>query len=406
MALLQFWKNSREDVLTLRVEQIVSSAGDGSIRDQSVCSAELRSYLSECPANSLFNYAQQCLDKAFTNSGLALQDIVNEFGRRLDFEVESGLYRGKPSAIGFDGVWRATGEPDLIIEVKTTDYVTIDLETHAKYKERLITAGRTSKDASTLIVVGREDTGALEAQIRGSRYAWEMRLISVDRLIKLVQIKEKSDDAATVDQIRRLLQPFEYTKIDRIIDVIFTTTQDVESQQVVESAPEDVGAQVQPESARQVRTDLELLNAKRLEAVQAFATVRGQALIKRSTTLFSDPEKSFRVCCAISKRYDKDYQPYWYAYHPAWDHFLADGRDAYFILSCMDRNEGFAIPYAWLKKNRANLNQTDRGDKSYWHVPVTTIDGGALAINMSKVGTKYPLSSFKFKWAADGAISP
>jgi hypothetical protein len=181
MALLNFWKNSRQDVLTLRIEQIVSSAGDGSVRDQSPCSDELRAYFSECPVEILFSYAQQCLEKSFLNSGLVLQDIVNEFGRRLDFEVENGLYRGKPSAIGFDGIWRANGEPDLIIEVKTTDYVTVDLETHAGYKEKLIATGRTSKTASTLIIVGREDTGALEAQIRGSRYAWEMRLISIDR---------------------------------------------------------------------------------------------------------------------------------------------------------------------------------------------------------------------------------
>src|SRR5947207_15828466 len=81
---------------------------------------------------------------------------------------------------------------------------------------------------------GVEDTNALEAQVRGSRYAWDMRLISIERLIKLVQIREKSDDPSTLNQIRQLLQPFEYTKIDKIIDVIFTTTVNVESQHEIE----------------------------------------------------------------------------------------------------------------------------------------------------------------------------
>jgi hypothetical protein len=67
----------------------------------------------------------------------------------------------------------------------------------ACYKEKLVASDRISKDASMLIVVGREDTGALEAQVRGSRYAWGMRLISIEGLIKLVQIKEKSDEPAT-----------------------------------------------------------------------------------------------------------------------------------------------------------------------------------------------------------------
>jgi hypothetical protein len=397
MALLNFWKNSRQDVLTLRIEQIVSSAGDGNVRDQSSCSNELRAYFSECPVEILFSYAQQCLEKSFLNSGLVLQDIVNEFGRRLDFEVENGLYRRKPGAIGFDGIWRASGEPDLIIEVKTTDYVTVDLETHAGYKEKLIATGRTGKTASTLIIVGREDTGALEAQIRGSRYAWEMRLISIDRLIKLVQIKEKSDDAATVDQIRRLLQPFEYTKIDGIIDVIFKATQDVESQQEIETPIPDVDVESGKEPTRQVRTNLEALNAKRQQAVEAFSALKGEALIKRSATLFSSPDKKLRICCAVSKRYESDYQPYWYAYHPSWDSFLAEGQDSYFVLCCMDRNEAFAIPFAWVQANRKNLNMTEKGDRSYWHVAITSLEDKNLAINMSRIGVKTPLAPYRFE---------
>ena len=277
-----------------------------------------------------------------------LQEVVNELGRRLEFEVENGLYQGRAGAIGFDGVWRVAGEPDIIIEVKTTDYFTLNLETHRKYKDKLIEANRTQREASTLIVVGREDTGALEAQIRGSRYAWEMRLISVSALIRLVQVKEKPDDAATVRQIRELLKPFEYTKIDQIIRVIFSTTQSVETQKEIEPSIEETieGRDV----GRQIRTDLELLNGKRQEAVEAFAKLKGKNLVKRSVTLFSDPEKRFRVCCAVSKRYEKDYQPYWYAYHPAWDSFLDGGEEAYFVLACMDRSEAYALPFSCLSR--------------------------------------------------------
>jgi len=39
----------------------------------------------------------------------------------------------------------------------------------------------------------------------------------LNALIKLVQIEEKSDDPSALNQIRQLLQPFEYTKIDKII---------------------------------------------------------------------------------------------------------------------------------------------------------------------------------------------
>lgn len=396
MPLLRFWKSAKEDVLNLSIEQVVSNAGDGILRDQSACSVEFREFLGKVPVESLFGYARHCLDKGFNRSGLVLQEIVNEFGRRLEFQVEDGLYQGTSKTIGFDGIWRAEGEPDLVIEVKTTDSFTVDLDTHARYKERLLADKRLSKNASTLIVVGRRDTGALEAQIRGSRYAWDMRLISVERLIKLVQINEKSDDPNTLKQIRQLLQPFEYTKIDRIIDVIFTTAVDVETQQEIEQEVPIEGGQDEQVAHIQVRTDQDKLNLKRLQTVDSFGELKGKELVRRSKTLFWSSEKDLRICCAVSKKYDSDYQPYWYAFHPKWDAFLAEGKESYFILACMDREEGFAVPYSWILENKQNLNMTERGERSYWHVALTTLEGGGLAINTSKVGIKTPLEPFRF----------
>jgi hypothetical protein len=395
--LLSFWKNAKDEVLKLTIEQVVSNAGDGNLRDSALCSEEFRQFLNVAPIERLFDYARHCLESSFNKSGLVLQDIVNEFGRRLDFEVENGLYQGKRHAIGFDGIWRAEGEPDLIVEVKTTDYVTVSLERLAEYREKLLADARIKKNTSILIVVGREDTGAVEAQVRGSRYAWDMRLISIEGLTKLVQIKEKSDDPSTLYQIRQLLQPFEYTKIDKIIDVIFTTAVNVESQQEIErEAPTPEGLDEEQDGHRQVRTDPDLLNAKRQQAVDAFALLKGQELVKRSKTLFWTPDKDLRVCCAVSKRYEGDYQPYWYAYHPKWDEFLADGRESFFIISCMDRDEAFAVPYSWIQANKKNLNMTDRGDRSYWHVPITKLENGGLAINASKVGSEAPLEQYRY----------
>jgi hypothetical protein len=400
MPLLKFWKSEREEVLKMTIEQVVSSAGGGTLRDNSECSEELRIFLKAAPSDRLFAYARHCLESKFDKSGLALQDILNELGRRLDFDVENGLYQGKRNAIGFDGIWRSKGQPDLIIEAKTTDGFTISLDDLAAYKDKLVFENRVQREASTLIVVGRSDTGALEAQVRGSRYAWDMRLISVERLIKLVQIKEKSDDPATIYQIRQLLQPFEYTKIDKIIDVIFTTTIDVESGQTnVQATPMvENGAEEHEISGKQVRTDPELLNAKRQQVVDAFAILKRKELVKRSRTLFWSPDKELRVCCAVSKRYEGDYQPYWYAYHPNWNEFLAEGKESYFIISCMDRDEAFSVPYSWIEKNKTNLNMTNRGDRSYWHVPITTLEGGGLAINTSKVGGKTALEPYRFEF--------
>lgn len=212
MPLNNVWKSNRGEVLRMTVEQVVSIAGDGILRDHTESSEELRELLRVVPSERLFAYARHCLETSFNKSGLVLQDIVNELGRRLEFDVKNGLYQGKKNAVGFDGIWRLEGELDLVIEVKTTDYITISLDKLADYRDRLAADKQVQRNASMLVVVGREDTGALEAQLRGSRYAWEMRLISVEGLIKLVQIKEKSEDPNTLRQIRQLLQPFEYFK--------------------------------------------------------------------------------------------------------------------------------------------------------------------------------------------------
>jgi hypothetical protein len=102
----------------LTIKQVVSNAGDGHLRDQSECSKELCAFLRAVPSDQLFTYARYCLEEKFDSGGLVLQDIVNELGRRLDFEVENGLYQGKRNTANFDGIWRSKDQPALIIEVK------------------------------------------------------------------------------------------------------------------------------------------------------------------------------------------------------------------------------------------------------------------------------------------------
>lgn len=387
MALLDFWRSSAEAVLRLNIQQIVAAAGDGRLRDGSECSAELCRFLREVQTPYLYPYIEHCLERSFNESGLVLQDLVNEVGHRLEFEVENGLYRGKRNSVGFDGVWRSGEIPEILVEVKTTDYITVPLEKIAEYKRRLQAEGKISEQSSILIVVGREDTGALEAQIRGSRYAWDMRLISADRLSALLNIKEKSEADTTVRQIKELLRPFEYTKIDRIIDVMFATAEDVQSVES-EEVVEDVA------NGRHVRTSRERLEQKRLAAADAVSNKLGTSLVRHRKTLFWSSDKKSRICVAVSKRYERDYQPYWYAYHPPWDEFLKGGDSAFFVLACMDRDEAYAIPLSDLAANLPNLNVSSRERGDYWHLALTLGEGGELLWNMPSAGKRLPLAPY------------
>ena len=203
MPLKDLWRDSRSSILMMTIEQIAKISGDGSLKDNSSSQDELREYLSEVSTDSLEKYAKYCLEKSFPMSGEVLQDVVNELGRRLEYFVENGRYRGVKNAIGFDGVWTDDSQRSIVVEVKTTDVYRIQLETYAgKYKKELIQEGRISASSSVLIVVGRTETGDLEAQVRGSKYSSDVRIIGVESLIQLVRIKEASDKQETIGKIR------------------------------------------------------------------------------------------------------------------------------------------------------------------------------------------------------------
>jgi hypothetical protein len=379
MPLIPLWNSNPTAVGRLTIEQVVVTAGDGNLKDNSICSGELREYLTQVESSKLASYINHCLLSSFPKSGLVLQDLINELGRRLDYKVENGRYQGTVAAIGYDGLWASRESHTIIAEVKTTDAYRLSLDTLATYRQKLIGAGKIGPSSSILIVVGRQDTGDLEAQIRGSRHAWDIRLISADALIKLVQLKEDSDGPETDRKIRSLLTPMEYTRLDGMIDIMFTTAKDVEAAVVQagsEASEEEDGsaATLGEIKSSWEFTNIAVLDAKRSEIVNAMSDRLSVKLIKKSRALFWDAPHDVRIACSISKRYTKrSANPYWYAYHPQWDEFLQDGQNSYFVLGCMDLQFAFAIPLKVIRSNLAALNTTTTERSTYWHIHLSEL---------------------------------
>jgi len=150
-------------------------------------------------------------------------------GRRLGYIVANGIYQDTKKTPGYDGLWSDGSSTHLIVEVKTSDSYRINLDRVCTYAEKSREKGLDLPVGSyfTLIVVGREDTGDLEAQVRGSRHAWSARLISVEHLAKLVTIKADSSEDL-LPKIRKVLMPIEYTRVDQIIDLVFEAQQEKE----------------------------------------------------------------------------------------------------------------------------------------------------------------------------------
>jgi hypothetical protein len=401
MPLIKLWETNAKAVKELRIEQIVATAGDGHLKDNSECQTELRDFLRQVSVEKLSVYSDYCLTKSFNNSGFVLQDIVNELGRRLEYEVTNGLYRGVINQVGFDGLWLNPSGNNLLVEVKTTDTYRLSLDTIASYMKKSLSEGYFSPPCSILIVVGRIDTGELEAQVRGSRHAWDIRLISVDSLINLVKIKESADFQETITKIRKLLTPIEYTRIDELVDVVFTTAQDVEtaaSSEINESDTEmSITEKVIAKKNSQKTTPKEIIKYKRESIVEAVGKKLNTVFINKSRATYWNADHSIRIACAVSKRYSNSGNvKYWYAYHPNWDLFLSEGKIGEYVLGCTDLDIAFSMPVDLIREHLSSFNITEKKDgKFYYHIKILEPAPGDFQLQLPKENSDLPLEPYK-----------
>lgn len=372
------------------VEQLVAMCGDGKLKDNSECSRDFREFLTTQSLQTLKQYTDYCLETKLEKGGLILQDVVNEMGRKIGYEVINGRYSGVRNDIGFDGLW-FDGENYIIVEVKTTDAYRINLDTILAYADKKAKEDTKSSDNYTaLIVVGRQDTGDLEAQIRGSRHAWRARLISIESLSKLMYVSRELNEPSLNERIRKILLPFEYTRVDEIVDLVFETHIEVEQKQQAEDHVTDKNTR---ENSGFEFTPREQLNGMRELAINSFA--KSHSITKISQAQYSIKDIDTNIVCSVSKRYPREGQPYWYAFHPNYYDFLKSSKNGYLILACMDKSSAYALPISLIISHIDDLNQTKLENRHYWHIALC-FDEGKLSLNLSKIGIKINIEEYAF----------
>ncbi len=396
MPLLEIWKATRESVLKMNLEAIVRIAGNGQLRDGNETSTEFRQFLSEVESEKLAEYSTYCIANAFNGSGQVLQDVINEIGRRLGFIAENGRYQGVRNDIGYDGIWSCNGE-SLVIEVKTTDAYTIKLDVIARYRDRLVDTQRIPKDTPILLVIGRNDTESLEAQVRGSKHAWSMRIIGIDALIKLMEVNLSTLSTEVTEKIHTILRPFEYTRIDKIVDVVFMAAEDKENEiselEIAEIA--EIGDSTNG-MATQDRTPAEVLLQKKNECIRKISEKFDRPIQKKKHSMYADSSDEIRVIATISKRYLKSEIFYWYAYHDEPQRkFLAGAKTGLLIFGLTDQNIAFAVPFALLEKNWQNLYETTKKNgQVYKHIYIYLTEG-KFYLRVREKGTEIDLSEYQ-----------
>ncbi|HYV90728.1 MAG TPA: hypothetical protein VE978_03055 [Chitinophagales bacterium] len=374
-SLLKIWKENNDFFKEKSFSQIINISGKGELRDGNQTSLEVRELLNEIPTKALIHFADQCLNESFKDGGLALQDVMNQYGKRLGFNIENGLYRGKKSEIGFDGIWTIKNDHDFIVEIKTTDAYRINLDTIADYRQKLIEGGRLANNSSSiLIIVGRQDTGDLEAQIRGSKHAWIIRLLSIDALTKLLELRETVSDIRVLKQINETLKPLEYTRLDRLIDLIFITSQDT---QLAEEIDVEAQENVRKKNGNsRNHTERETPVNYHDACVQKISHQVKKTFIKQSKSTYQSSDGLVGLTCAVSKVYpSKDGEHYWYAFHPFQKEFLDTYENGFVSFGCGSEQYIIMMPFKNFLPLTKFMRQTVQENKYYWHVKIHKKDG-------------------------------
>jgi len=369
-SILSIYQNNKTALEGKTLSQILAFTGDGKLRDNNKTSTDFREFLNEIPSQLIIKFANDCLTDSFTDSGLALQDIINQVGYRLSFSVENGLYRGNQNGIGFDGIWTSKEGYSLVLEVKTTDAYRMNLDdTVVKYRTKLIEQQKISKtESSILIVVGREDTGGLEAQIRGSKHAWDIRLISTDSLMKLLTIKETLNESKTIQQITELHKTKEKTRKNKKNELIFVTSKDLQIEIPSEDEIEEATADKKSRTSSGERTTPVNFNVECFLRVQSKLGIN---LVKQTRVAYSNQEKSTAIVCAVSKEYKQgQYTRFWFAFHPHQQEFLSEFRNSYVAFGCGSATDTLLIPYKDFYPFLENCGTTENEERMYWHIVI------------------------------------
>jgi|SRR5947209_3292360 len=370
MALIDLWQS--EDTRKRKLFQLITFAGTGKLGDGNSTSQEFRALLPEISVDALARFADECLSEAFEGSGFALQDIINEAGRRLGYHVAPGYYQGRVAAGNQDALWTAPDGWKLVVETKTTATYQIHLGKIAGYRDKLLEQREVAEDKSSiLIIVGREKTDDFEAQIRGSRYAWIVRMISVGALFRLLRIG--LNDSAALQKVHRIFVPQEYTKVDGIIDLVFETAEaarvdlrddlDESFDEPRGDGPSDTET-ASPDSARylmRVGHDVKAACIRRVEQRL------GVHLTPQSGSFFGDRNTSTGVMCAVSSRYRGD--RYWFAFHERQQKLLEASARRHISLGCGTADSIVFLEYDWFKQYMGSLNAS-KTTPTYYHIHI------------------------------------
>ncbi|MDB6031413.1 MAG: hypothetical protein JWM16_1751 [Verrucomicrobiales bacterium] len=193
-------------------------------------------------------------------------------------------------------------------------------------------------------------------------------MISVDALLRLVTVKEELEDPQVIQKIRQILRPKEYTKVDEIIDLVFSAAEDVKKEETFQLEV-DASEQLGKKSTAPVNF--------REQCIARIQTLLKTVLIKRSAALFSSGDEQIGVICVNSRQHQLGkHSSYWFAFHPHQKEAISKYPKGYVAFGCGSAEKIIFVPakefITWLNK----FWTTETDDRMYWHVRIKEESSG------------------------------
>ena len=237
-------------------------------------------------------------------------------------------------------------------------------------------------------MVGRADTEDLEGQVRGSRHAWDIRLISVRALFKLLDIKVKLEGPQVVQQIRSILAPQEYTRVDGIVDLVFLAAEDVATESTTLEESDEIERGVDEKKPVDFND----------ECVDRIAKHFRRLLVKQSRVTWKSPDNFLGLLCKTSRTYTSGCRVgYWFGFHSAGYKVLSSTQEAWVAFGCGSPEATLLIPCGRFVEWTDGLSSFTRASgESYWHIHILATSG-RFQLRRKRGFTPVDLTSYRLK---------
>ncbi len=119
-------------------------------------------------------------------------------------------------------------------------------------------------------------------------------MLSIEALTKLLDLRETVNDNKVLNQINEILKPVEYTRLDKLIDLLFITSQD--NQINIEEVIEEIST-----NKNENTTERSLPVNYHDECIQVMSKTLNKTFIKQSKSAYLSSDNLTALTCAISK---------------------------------------------------------------------------------------------------------